>query len=263
MARLQITHTTRLTYDEPVSETTMEVRMHPLDGVGQRCSSFRLDVRPRVTVREYRDGFSNHVHYFNHVAGHREVEVVARATVETGILNGNHEGEDFPEDFLGFRPPVLDLAAIRRLAAALRRPTDLESMEALARHIHSRFTYRPEITDVYTAVDQVLALRSGVCQDFAHLFVSVARAMGIPCRYVSGYIHPGGGRVGTGASHAWAEAWVDGAWLGFDPTNPVRAGDFHVRVATGRDYHDVPPTRGVYLGRAAERMEVRVELKLA
>jgi transglutaminase-like putative cysteine protease len=108
----------------------------------------------------------------------------------------------------------------------------------------------------------VLKLRKGVCQDFAHLFVSVGRAMGVPTRYVSGYIPAGGGRVGYGASHAWAEAMIPGrGWVGYDPTNPVRAGEDHVRVAVGRDYYDVPPTRGVYIGGAAEEMEVVVETR--
>ena len=263
MARLQIVHTTRLAYDEPVNETVMETRLRPLDGVGQRCTSFRLDVTPSATLREYRDGFGNHVHYFNHLPAHREVVVTARSSVETAIEhNGHRDGDEFPEEYLGFRSPVLDLPGIRRMAERTRRDTTLESLESLTRHIHQHFEYRPEITDVYTAVDEVLHLRSGVCQDFAHLFVAAARAMGIPCRYVSGYIYPGGGRVGTAASHAWAEGWVDGRWLGLDPTNPVRADEYHVRVATGRDYRDVPPTRGVYLGRAKETMEVTVEVTL-
>jgi hypothetical protein len=89
----------------------------------------------------------------------------------------------------------------------------------------------------------------------------IARSTGVPCRYVSGDIHPGG-RVGSGASHAWAEAFCGGRWLGYDPSNPVREGAHHVRVAVGRDYHDVPPTRGVYKGAATERMTVSVDVHL-
>jgi transglutaminase-like putative cysteine protease len=114
---------------------------------------------------------------------------------------------------------------------------------------------------VTTAVDEVLRLRSGVCQDFAHLFIAVARAMGVPARYVSGYVYSGSGATSVGASHAWAEAWVPGrGWLGYDATHPVRAGEQHVRVAVGRDYRDAAPTRGVYVGAARGQLDVRVEM---
>lgn len=267
MARLEIQHTTRLSYREPIAETYMEMRVRPLDGVGQKCSAFTLDVRPASDVRGYRDGFGNHVLYFNHLGEHERVEVRARATVETGVDGADPEWPVFPEDFLAFRPPVLDLPGVRRIAARVAsdaaRDQPEAMLEALTAHINSNFQYRREITSVFTEVDEVLRLRSGVCQDFAHLFVAVARALAIPCRYVSGYIHSEGGR-GAGATHAWAEAWVAGkGWLGFDPTNPMRASEHHVRVATGRDYRDVPPTRGIYLGRAAESMEVTVEMRIA
>ena len=262
MARLDITHITTLTYDRPIAETHMEVRLRPLDGLGQRVEAFMLDVDPASGVRWYRDSFGNHVGYFDHVPSHDSVVVRARSTVRTepdgsGTLA---EGDEFPEDFLQFRDPVLDLPAIRRIAA--RFSSDEAGLDAAASWIHDHFIYRPQTTDVFTSVDRVLALGSGVCQDFAHLFIAVARAARLPCRYVSGYVHPGGGRAGSGASHAWAEAFCGGRWLGYDPTNPVRAGEHHVRVAVGRDYHDVPPTRGVYKGTAAERMSVSVDVHL-
>jgi transglutaminase-like putative cysteine protease len=158
----------------------------------------------------------------------------------------------------------VDVAGVRALARRFPgSPGEAEGrLDALAGYINGRFEYRPQTTDVYTAVDQVIRERVGVCQDFAHLFISVARALGVPCRYVSGYIHSGAGHLGVGASHAWAEAFVEGrGWIGYDPTNPVRAGEHHVRVAVGRDYQDVAPTRGSYVGAAPERMRVEVETR--
>src|SRR5581483_5783690 len=156
---------------------------------------------------------------------------------------------------------VMDVAGVRAIARRFGggdRPL-VERLDALSAHINRSFEYRPQTTDVYTGVDEVIKLRSGVCQDFAHLFISVCRALGVPCRYVSGYIHSGAGRQGAGASHAWAEAFVEGlGWIGYDPTNPVRAGDHHVRVGIGRDYHDVAPTRGTYVGSGQETMAVEV-----
>lgn len=261
MARLEITHVTSFAYDRPVAETHMEVRLRPLEGLGQRLEEFTLRVEPESRLRWYVDGFGNQVGYFDHVPAHDAVRVTARSRVRTAPGSNGAEPpvEEFPEDFLQFREPVLDLPEIRRIASRFSR--DEAGLDALAGWINGRFEYRREITDVFTAVDRVLELHSGVCQDFAHLFVAIVRAMGVPCRYVSGYIHPGGGRVGSGASHAWAEAWTGGRWIGYDPTNPVRADENHVRLAVGRDYHDVPPTRGVYKGAAKERMTVEVDVR--
>jgi transglutaminase-like putative cysteine protease len=280
--RLEVVHTTRFRYSGKIAETVMELRVRPLDGLGQHCRDFDLRITPRSAVGSYRDGFGNHVHYFNHLAPHDQIAVVSRSLVETGSfpnlpLPGSGSGgtpsaygqDGFPEDFLDSRPPVVQVAGVRRLADRFR-PADLEdgaaveaALDALTEHIHARFEYRPDITTVYTAVDEVLKLRSGVCQDFAHLFLAVARAMGVAARYVSGYITRVDGHVGHGASHAWAEAWIPGrGWIGYDPTNPVKAGDHHVRVAVGRDYRDVAPTRGVYLGAATEALEVAVDTRV-
>ena len=265
MPRLEILHATRLTFSRPIAETVMELHARPLDGLGQRCLSFHLEIEPVSQLHTYRDGFGNHVHYFNHLPVHERVTVIARSVVETEVDSGPPDTEEFPEDFLQFRSPVLHLPRIARIAARFKHDGSAEgcaaALDGLATWINREFEYLPETTDIYTAVDTVLDLRSGVCQDFAHLFCAVARAMAIPCRYVSGFIPPGGGRSGSGATHAWAEAWVGDRWIGYDPTNPVRAGKFHVRVAVGRDYRDVPPNRGVYLGAAEGSIAIEVKVK--
>ena len=255
---LEVTHRTLLTYSAPVSETVMELRLRPRDGDGQRVLSFDLAVSPRSPIRSFVDAFGNTVHYFNHVPAHERVEVQATSLVATSG-NGAVPGLDFAEDFLNFRSPVLDVAGVRHLADRVRDGASTGTLDALAELINKRFTYRPEITTVYTAVDEVLRLRQGVCQDFAHLFIACARSLGIPARYVSGYIHSGRGHVGSGESHAWAEAWVPGVgWVGYDPTNPIRAGERHVKVAVGRDYHDVPPSKGTFVGSAQESLKIKV-----
>jgi transglutaminase-like putative cysteine protease len=261
--RLQVTHRTLLTYEQPIAETYMELRMHPREGAGQALESFRLDVRPESDVRSYRDGFGNLVHYFNHVAPHDRVEVTGHSVVATQADVPDLEDTLFPEDFLQFREPVNDVPGVRAIAHRIEE-NDLEDrLDRLTEHINQEFEYRPQTTDVFTAVEEVLRRRVGVCQDFAHLFIAAARAMGIPARYVSGYIYSGVGNVGTGASHAWAEALVPGrGWVGHDPTNPVHVSDHHVRVAVGRDYRDVAPTRGTYVGAAGETMKVTVATKV-
>ncbi|MDQ6919788.1 MAG: transglutaminase family protein [Candidatus Dormibacteraeota bacterium] len=270
MKRFEIEHTTRFTYSGPITETMMELRLTPLSNPRQRLLDFKLEINPRVNVSTYKDGYGNFVHYFNLLRAHRKVRVTSRSLVE---MNGERATAD-PEDdlvgdFLRFRSPVTDEPGVRALAER-HRPADLASgpavetaLEKLTVAISRDFNYDPAVTTVYTEVAEVLQLRAGVCQDFAHLFIAAARAMEVPARYVSGYIHvPGAGGVMEGASHAWAEAWVPGAgWVGFDATHPVRAGENHVRVAVGRDYRDAAPTRGVYVGMATGAMSVNVRTR--
>jgi transglutaminase-like putative cysteine protease len=261
--RLQVTHRTLLTYEQPIAETYMELRMHPREGSGQTLESFRLDVRPESDVRTHRDAFGNLVHYFNHVAPHDRVEVTGHSIVATQAGVPDLDDTQFPEDFLQFREPVNDVPGVHAIARHIEENGVEDRLVKLTEHINREFEYRPLTTDVFTAVEEVLRRRVGVCQDFAHLFIATARAMGIPARYVSGYIYSGVGHVGTGATHAWAEVLVPGrGWVGYDPTNPVHVSDHHVRVAVGRDYRDAAPTRGTYVGAAGETMKVTVATKV-
>ncbi|HET9781075.1 MAG TPA: transglutaminase family protein [Candidatus Dormibacteraeota bacterium] len=265
--KLEIVHATRYRYSGPIAETVMEVRLQPMDGNGQRCLDFRLELSHGIKTKTYTDGFGNRVHYFNLVRPHSGLSVVSRSTVETGLGPDDDPGEDLVQDFLRFRPPVKEVDGVRELAArhAIKDPSSVTAVETaldgLTETISREFTYDRSVTNVYSAVDDVLALRAGVCQDFAHLFIAVARAMGVPARYVSGYIHFPGERESS-ASHAWAEAWVAGrGWIGFDATHPVRTTPHHVRLAVGRDYTDAAPTRGVYVGSATSMMSISVKTR--
>jgi transglutaminase-like putative cysteine protease len=267
--KLEIVHTTRYSYSGPIAETVMEVRLRPMDGNGQRCLEFELEVSSGIKPRTYRDGYGNNVHYFNLVRPHTRLTVTSRSLVETGRKLDRAPGEELVHDFLRFRAPVKDVPGIRELASRheVADPSSSPSVELaldeLTSAISRDFAYDRAVTNVYSSVDEVLALRAGVCQDFAHLFIAVARAMGVPARYVSGYIHSGratgGARSVAPASHAWAEAWVPGrGWIGYDATHPVRTTEQHVRLAVGRDYSDAAPTRGIYVGSASGKMEVSV-----
>ena len=266
--RLEIVHSTRYRYSGPIAESVMELRLRPMDGNGQRCLEFELDVSSRTEPRTYRDGYGNNVHYFNLVRPHTRLSVTSRSVVETGRELDSDPGEDLVHDFLRFRSPVKDVPGVRQLASrhAIAEPSSGPSVEQaldeLTLAISRDFAYDRTATTVYSDVDDVLALRAGVCQDFAHLFIAVARAMGVPARYVSGYIHAPGASGSAPASHAWAEAWVpQRGWVGYDATHPVRTSEHHVRLAVGRDYTDAAPTRGVYVGSAIGTMEVRVRTR--
>src|SRR3989441_4042868 len=266
--KLEIVHSTRYRYSTPTAETVMEVRLRPMDGNGQRCLDFKLELSHGAKARTYVDGFGNHVHYFNLVRPHAGLSVVSRSTVETGLGPDPHPGEELVQDFLRFRSPVKDVEGVRSLARrhAVKDLSSAASVEQaldeLTATISREFAYDRTVTHVYSAVDDVLTLRAGVCQDFAHLFIAVARAMDVPARYVSGYIHLPGEKSATTASHAWAEAWVAGrGWIGFDATHPMRTTEHHVRVAVGRDYSDAAPTRGIYVGSATGSMKIRVRTR--
>ena len=128
--------------------------------------------------------------------------------------------------------------------------------------VHAELVYEPGATDVQTRADEVLALGRGVCQDFAHVLLAACRCIGIPARYVSGYLYDPTLVGDNAASHAWVDVWDEtGGWLALDPTHDREQTDAYVRVAVGRDYDDVPPTRGVYTGAANETLSVRVGLQ--
>lgn len=268
--RLSIEHLTRYRYSADVAEAHMEVRLRPADGSGQRVRAHRLDVQPRSTVRAYVDGFGNHVQYFNVLAAHAMLEIVSHMQVETGLALVPEPLDPEPSDLLLFRPPVVDTAGVRRLGrrARLRDPGSeeqvLEALDRIAGTIARELIYAPDVTTVASDVKEVLQLGRGVCQDFAHLFIAVARGVGIPSRYVSGYVFPGGWEPVVGASHAWADAWVPGrGWTAYDPTHPGLGSDHYVRLAVGRDYRDAAPTRGVFVGSAESVLEARVEIRRA
>jgi transglutaminase-like putative cysteine protease len=267
--KLEIVHTTNYRYTGPIAESVMELRLRPMDGAGQRCVDFALEVGPGgIRPRTYTDGYGNRVHYFNLVKPHTRLTITSRSTVETG-LPPDEQGEELVQDFLRFRHPVNDVPGVRELAdlhpvADPGSPAAIEeALDGLTLAIARDFTYDRSVTNVYSSVDEVLELRAGVCQDFAHLFTAVARAMGVPARYVSGYLHLQDNGATTTASHAWSEAWVPGrGWVGYDATRPVRVSEHHVRLAVGRDYSDAAPTRGVYVGSATGAMTVRVRTRV-
>ena len=266
--RLEIVHSTHYQYSGPIAESVMEVRLQPMDGAGQRCVSFALDLSSGINARSYVDGYGNKVHYFNLVRPRTRLSIISRSTVDTGLPSDGDAGEELVHDFLRFRSPVKDVQGVRDLARehSIADHGSAESIEAaldmLTLAISRDFEYNRAVTNVYSAVDEVLELRAGVCQDFAHLFIAVARAMGVPARYASGYVHFAGDKGATTASHAWGEAWVPGkGWIGYDATRPVRTSEHYVRVAVGRDYSDAAPTRGVYVGSASSSMKVRVRTR--
>jgi transglutaminase-like putative cysteine protease len=271
-----VRHVTRFRYSAPVTQSVMEVRMQPRTEGQQRCLSFHLAVMPNARVLTYRDFLGNLVHQFDIPGQHHELNITAEAQVEVrpfSELPQNLAPESWDElnqseyDMLlpsQFTQATSLLEALAQELRVERRDDPLSLLRELTTTIYDAFEYAPDSTAVDSPIDDALRNRKGVCQDFTHIMIALVRPLGIPCHYVSGYLfHNNGARSAPGASHAWVEALLPGlGWVGFDPTNNLIASERHIRVALGRDYADVPPTRGVFKGRADTELSVAVRVSL-
>jgi transglutaminase-like putative cysteine protease len=277
--RLQITHLTRLSYSESISEEVMECRFGPFSDADQRWERFELRVKPSAAIRGWTDAFHNPAYLVTLVPPHETIELTTRSEVVTLLADPfavpavgpppltAMERFDYlsPSRLVLADPRLADLAEPHRP----QRPEDtFAAATALADLIHQDFIYERNATTPSTTVAEVLDGRKGVCQDFAHVLIGLCRAVGIPARYVSGYVTsdlaPDADSDGAplSASHAWAEVYTPTpGWRGFDPANNLVAAEHHVKVATGRDYGDVPPTRGTFRGAAAQTLTVEVAIE--
>ncbi|MBP6863996.1 MAG: transglutaminase family protein [Candidatus Didemnitutus sp.] len=275
--KLHTLHRTRYRYEAPVRESFNEARLRPATADGQECRHFELRITPSARSSHYLDFYQNCVHLFEIAAPHSELVVEATALVFTRDAPalpadatpaplarvGDCLLQDRCYDFLPDSTYVEVTPETTALAvAAAGGATDVwQAAQAIMRHIHGEFHYRPASTTVHTHMREVLKARHGVCQDFAHVMIGFCRALKIPARYVSGYLYngPRDELKGAQASHAWTEVFIDGAgWCGLDPTNAQLAAHRHVKVAVGRDYADVSPLKGTYRGTDKHRLSVEV-----
>jgi transglutaminase-like putative cysteine protease len=276
---LHTLHRTRYAYPSPVIESHNALRLAPLSDDDQRLLDFRLSVSPPARLFSYTQPGGT-VHHFNVRAPHSELEIVAESRVETRranpfeSLNLAEDDWEFYErygvrqDYAEFLAPtrLVSLhAEADRIAQVAQRKAGAGAASfliALTRLLHRLLTYEPGATHVHTALDDFLEDRRGVCQDFAHLMLAVCRSRNIPARYLSGYVYSPSDAPSTHAeqaTHAWVECLLPGGfWRGFDPTNNLLANERYVKVHWGRDYADVPPTRGVYRGASDNSISVEV-----
>lgn len=275
MSTLRVVHTSSFRYTDPVAASYNEARMTPVTQAGQTVLSTRLDVLPHTWWNEYRDYWGTRVTSFEVLVPHGSmiitaehlVEVEERAPLRAAVGWDELADPDLRDrfaEFLADQPttsPPDEVVALARSAAGRLDPA--QAAEAVCLALRGEVDYIPGVTTVHTPAAEAWAARAGVCQDVAHLAVGALRAIGIPARYVSGYLHPtAGGEIGetvTGESHAWVEWWV-GEWVEFDPTNRAYVGTHHVVLARGRSYDDVPPLRGVFSGGAAQELTVQVQI---
>lgn len=289
MTRYALRHVTRYRYAHPVDLANHLLHLTPRALPGQRVDSVSLGVTPAPAYRtEGTDHFGNGVSWLSIETPHESLEVVLDAVVEVGFAPPPPAASTQPWEAVrdaALRPEGVEAAEFA-LPSALA-PADagagayvaqsfppgrtvLAGLLEVTARIKRDFAFKPGVTTISTPVSQVLSLRGGVCQDFAHLMIAGLRAIGLPARYCSGYVRtrppPGQQRrQGADQSHAWVGAWLgpDLGWVDLDPTNDLVVCDEHVLLGWGRDYADVSPVKGILLGGGKQVLEVSVDLVAA
>lgn len=274
MSVLKIVHRTTFNYDKSIPTSYNEARLTPAWLPRQRVLDSKIVITPASWKSQYRDYWETDVTVFEVTEPHDSLTVIATSQVEVTPTQAREDRVGW-EDLSG--PLFQDLLAEYLEQSKATQPTDelaafaLESAakfgpddtaRAISDFLHDHIKYVPGSTGVHTPASHAWEAKSGVCQDFAHLAIGALRHVGIPARYVSGYLHPRPdaelGETVRGESHAWVEWWT-GDWFGFDPTNDKEVADHHVIVARAREYRDVPPLSGVFAG-ADSGLEVSVKV---
>lgn len=283
--KFEICHLTRYLYDGQVGHSVNEIRLTPRTNYRQSCYHHTISIEPIASLFAYEDYFGNKVHAFSVNESHTELAIQTVSTVVThnneykqgNILPRKAEGEllgsasfrnRFAEFLLptGFTEQSPEVAHFADDSPYAQLPV-YETVTDIAARIHRDFVYEPNTTHVHTTVQEFFRLNRGVCQDFAHLMIAVCRYKGIPARYVSGYQFVGDLQGGNAdfrqASHAWVEAYIPGTgWIGFDPTNNMQINWRYVKLGHGRDYNDIVPVKGVYIGEPGQTLDVTVDVRL-
>ena len=277
MSRYRVVHRTGFRYGQPVMASYNEVRMLPARDDSQVVFSSKLEIRPHPASHEYQDYFGTRVVMFEVLEPHAELEIVSTNTVElraaaeasnslswdelAAAIERSLELKDAVTNSKRTGIPSDLVKQATKLAAQAQNPA--EAAAAICSLINQKMKYQFGVTGVASNAAEAWSKKIGVCQDFTHLALGALRAVGIPARYVSGYLHPQAepriGQTVVGESHAWVE-WFAGEWVSNDPTNNLTYTDRHIVVARGRDYDDVPPLRGVYAGQANSELFVQVEI---
>ena len=273
--RLQVVHRTRFSYTGRVRSSYNEARLTPENSGRQTTLRSRVEIEPAATAYAYRDYWGSTVTAFDLHTPHEELVVTGTSIVEAGPDPAGHEHVDWavltgPEvrDAYGELLGSTALTAVDEEVVAEARALvgDLPPHDAateVCRFVREQMEYLSGATHVKTTAMQAWRHGKGVCQDISHVTVGLLRALGLPARYVSGYLHPkrdaAVGQTVTGESHAWVE-WWDGGWCAFDPTNSTDVATRHVTLGRGRDYGDVSPFRGIFSGAGSNGHTVTVEV---
>jgi transglutaminase-like putative cysteine protease len=275
--RLRVSHTTEVSYSDPVRTSFNEVRMTPLTLPAQTTLEARVSVSGSVPVWTYSDYWGTFVSVFDIAEPHRSLVIQAQATVETdqavtptrpaplpwADLRAQASASRLLEFLIATPLTTVTPAVAASVLGAVPGADPIEAAEHIVARVRTQVGYVPGATGVLTNAQEAWDQGQGVCQDLAHVTVALLRSAGLPARYVSGYLHadPAAepGQSAVGESHAWVEYWA-GSWHPVDPTTNVPVRERHVVVARGRDYADIPPLKGIYHGSPTSALNVTVEV---
>ena len=285
--RLKVCHTTRYNYSQPIQRSTHTIHLRPIHDLFQNVSGYRLNLNPSVGVIDYEDVFGNWASRFNITQPYQELTIAAESTVE--LLDVDPFAfatmpirPSFPLVWMPWENKMLSpyLTPVELPETQLRELYDyamsfveranrdlMETLFAINLTLFRAYQYVPGSTWLETTPWEVFTSKRGVCQDFVNLFICLARLLGLPARYVCGYVYTGNNdrfRAQSDASHAWTQLYIPSVgWKGFDPTNGVLQCTDHVRVAVGRHYRDATPTAGTFYTPAYETMSIDVRVSEA
>ncbi len=279
MPEYRIKHITRYTYPSAVIDSANQVMLFPIEDAQQEVKKHELVITDQPPVEVFTDYFGNKVGIFSAIKPHWQLTI--ESTIEVNIQetrlpendmaaakqwdNLNLIREQFPYmDFMlleNFDYYGEIASIVQSMMNEYITPVDIAG--EMSAFVYKNFEYKKGITNVETKVDEIWKLKAGVCQDFAHVLLVMLRIVGIPARYVSGYICPDNDELrGAGATHAWVEAYIPfHGWIGFDPTNNCIASDMHIRLAIGRSFTDCTPVKGTYKGSSEHLLEVSVSIE--
>lgn len=278
MSKFKIRHITKYTYENMVRDSANQIMLYPIKDAHQQIIQHTISITGNPMVDLYFDPYGNQVGTFTHAKPHNELIIDSRLIVETFPRPA-------PDDSTPQELQWLELATLKQQLEFIdflrherfesfaeveqvietercKNCTPLATAKHFCDYIYKNFEYKKGITTVESTIDEVWKLRSGVCQDFAHMLLVMLRNINIPARYVSGYICPKkNGMRGEGATHAWVEAYIPFyGWLGLDPTNNSIAGEAHVRLAVGKNFLDCSPVKGTYRGTSNHTLDVAVSV---
>lgn len=279
MSQFKIRHITRYHYENPVRDSANQIILYPIQDEYQELLQQKVTITRSPSVELHEDYFGNQVGTFTHSQPHQELVIDSQLAVVTRPHPEPTDDRPAAEQWKALEPlrrqvPYIDFlkvepfAAMNEISALVQgrlsaNPTPLALSRDFLKTIYSDFVYRKGITTVETTLDEIWKLKSGVCQDFAHILLVLLRLSGVPARYVSGYICPHkNGMRGEGATHAWVEAYIPFyGWLGLDPTNNCLVNESHVRLAVGKNFSDCSPVKGTYRGTSNHTLEVAVSVE--
>ena len=277
MSKFRIRHLTKYSYEVPVRDSANQIMLYPLKDASQGVLQHDIRISGEPAVSVHHDAFGNEVGTFMHSEPHTRLIIDSKLLVVTNPTQSPMDNAPAKEqwqalDALRSQIPYIDflrqekfdsLPEVEKLVESQEQDlTPFQSAKLFCDYIFKNFTYQKGITTVASTLDEVWKLKSGVCQDFAHMLLVMLRLKRIPSRYVSGYVCPKkNGMRGEGATHAWVEVYIPFyGWIGLDPTNNCIAGEAHVRLAVGKSFSDCSPVKGTYRGTSTHTLEVTVSV---